>query len=377
MKKVMMGVLTFLSCTTVFGQTSDNKISMEPDRWDFDPESVEFITHRSVPAAQGLNGGAQLFLKDFTFENGTIEFDVELSENGFVGINFRMSEDRSLAENFYLRAFWPINPLSRTTLQYATVVDDMSLWDLTDDYQAPAPLYQNRWNHVKLVVNGRQMLVYVNDQENPALHVPILEGETESGSISFGGNAIFANLVIRSDVTEGLPATAGYDPTAYDSYYLRDWFVTQPIDFPLGRDINVLSPSIPDSSAQWTPLPAEHRALVNLSRAFGMTMSPQGDRRLAWLKTTISSEAAQTRRLDLGFSDEVWVFINGQLLHIDKNYFGTPSMKEPRGRCSLANTSFDLPLQAGENEILIGLANSFFGWGIIARLDNITRLTAQ
>ncbi len=170
---------------------------------------------------------------------------------------------------------------------------------------------------------------------------------------------------------------AGDDPTAHDSYYLRDWLVTQPVDFPFGRDINVLAPGIPDSTTQWTPLPAEHRALVNLSRAFGMTMSPQGDRRLAWLKTTVSSEVDQRRRLDLGFSDEVWVFINGQLLHTDKNYFGTPSMKEPRGRCTLANTSFDLPLQEGENEILIGLANSFFGWGIIARLDNIVGLTAK
>ncbi|MGD1890732.1 MAG: hypothetical protein ACFB15_09065, partial [Cyclobacteriaceae bacterium] len=139
----------------------------------------------------------------------------------------------------------------------------------------------------------------------------------------------------------------------------------------------VVLSGIPDSTTQWTPLPAEHRALVNLSRAFGMTMSPQGDRRLAWLKTTVSSEVDQRRRLDLGFSDEVWVFINGQLLHTDKNYFGTPSMKEPRGRCTLANTSFDLPLQEGENEILIGLANSFFGWGIIARLDNIVGLTAK
>ncbi|MGD1893488.1 MAG: hypothetical protein ACFB15_23205 [Cyclobacteriaceae bacterium] len=173
MKKVTICILALLSFTLTFGQVANNIIPMEPDRWDFDPESVEFITHRSVSAARGLNGGAQLFLKDFTFENGTIEFDAELSENGLVGINFRMSEDRSLAENFYLRAFWPINPLSRTTLQYATVVDSMSLWDLTDDYQAPATLYQDRWNHVKLVVNGRQMMVYVNDLETPALHVPI------------------------------------------------------------------------------------------------------------------------------------------------------------------------------------------------------------
>lgn len=40
------------------------------------------------------------------------------------------------------------------------------------------------------------------------------------------------------------------------------------------------------------------------------------------------------------------------------------------GRISLENASFDLPLKKGENEILIGVANAFYGWGIIARLDD-------
>lgn len=44
-------------------------------------------------------------------------------------------------------------------------------------------------------------------------------------------------------------------------------------------------------------------------------------------------------------------------------------MKSPHGRLSIENTSFDLPLQAGENELLIGVGNSFFAWGIVAKLD--------
>ena len=75
------------------------------------------------------------------------------------------------------------------------------------------------------------------------------------------------------------------------------------------------------------------------------------------------------RRIDLGFSDEVWVFINGAPLFIDKNYYGTPGMKEPKGRCAIENSSFALPLKEGGNELLIGVSNFFFGWGIIARLD--------
>ena len=362
----------------------DQNIPMTSSYWEADPERVEFITHRSVSAARTLDGGARLYLKDVTFADGTIEFDVEMNDPSFVGINFRESEGRNASENFYLRAFWPVSPHSRTTLQYAAVVDSMSLWDLTDDYQAAASLYREGWNHVKLVISGRQMRAYVNDMDRPALHVPILESAAERGGISLVGNAIFANVVLRPGVTEEVPATAGYDPTSNDSRYLRNWLATSPMAFPIGRDVvhdlptmfgGEVDSDLPDSTAAWAPIAAEHRALVNLSRLHGMT--PAGTRRLVWLKTTLTSSTVQRRRLDLGFSDEVWVFVNGRFLHVETNYFGTPGMKEPRGRATIENTSLELPLIEGENELLIAVANSFFGWGLIARLDDTEGLAVK
>ena len=377
-------LLLVLSFAVLAAFAQDKAIPMTSAHWEGDPARVEFITHRSVPAARGLDGGAALFAKDVSFTDGTIEFDVEMPNASFVGITFRLSEDHKTSEHFYLRAFWPVSPLSRYTLQYATVVDSMSLWDLTDDYQAAANIHQEGWNHVKLVISGRQLRAYVNDMERPALHVPVLEGMTESGGISLQGGAIFANLVIRPDITEDLPATAGYDPTINDSRYLRDWSVSSPVDFPFGRDLVMVLPSmyggdvdpdLPDSTTQWTPMHTEHRALLNLSRPFGRPML--GERRLVWVKTTLMSEKAQQRRLDLGFSDEVWIFINGQFLHTEANYYGTPGMKEPRGRATIENTSVMLPLAEGENEVLIGVANYFYGWGLIARLDATDGLTMK
>jgi len=40
------------------------------------------------------------------------------------------------------------------------------------------------------------------------------------------------------------------------------------------------------------------------------------------------------------------------------------------GRCTIENASFKLPLKEGKNEILVATANYFYGWGIIARLDD-------
>ena len=354
------------------------KIPMEPAYWDYDSTQVEFVKHRSVSAAKGKRGAYyQIFLKNQVFTNGTIEYDVELIGMGFPGINFRMSDDKKYGENFYIRSFGAVSAENRTTLQYAAIMDGMSIWDLTDEYQSGAVINQQGWNHVKLVVSGKQMKVYVNDMTRPALIVPELEAQRDAGSISLSGNVIYANLVIKPNATEGLSAEVGYISTYNDTRYIRNWKVSPTINFPFGKDIVMPLPSahgklnaseLPDSTTVWTDIKAESRGVVNLSRKFGSM--PNDERRLAWIKTTIHATKAQEKKLNFGFSDEVWVFINGQILYIDKNYFGTPSQKIPRARCTIENTSFTVPLKEGENEILIGLANYFYGWGIIARFDD-------
>jgi hypothetical protein len=353
------------------------KIPMDPSSWKHDGGAVEFVMHRNVMAARPKGNGYQIFLKDHVFANGTIEFDVELMGIGFPGINFRMSGDHKAGENFYIRSFGPTTPENRTTLQYAAIIDGLSIWDLSDEYQAGATVFQEGWNHVKLVVSGSQMKAYVNDMSRPALIVPELEGRSSEGFISLSGNVIYANLTLKPGATEGLAPEPGYVSTYNDPRFLRKWQVSPPIDFPFGKDLIMPLPSVygtltkselPDNSTDWAPIKAEGRSIINLSRVYG---GKENDaRRLAWLKTTIQSDKAQERVLSLGFSDEVWVFLNGQLQYADKNYFGTPSQKPPKGRCTVENSSIKLPLQKGRNEIMIAVANHFFGWGIVARMDD-------
>ncbi|WP_238857985.1 hypothetical protein [Poritiphilus flavus] len=356
---------------------------MNDKHWEYEPGTVEFFENRGIQAVRGKDGGYfVLKLKDFIFENGTIEFDVELAGTGFPGINFRMTEDLLEGENFYIRSFGPVSPLSRTTLQYASIIDSTTTWDLTDEYQAGAKITQEGWNHVKLVVHGKQMKVYVNDMDKPALHVPVLESKSDKGLVLLTGNVIYANFRIRPGAMEDLPAEPGYDPTTTDTRYIRNWMFSEPIDFEYGRDLVLQVPTmydeikksdLPDDKTSWKPIKVEHRGLVNLSREYGLKR--EGGRRLVWLKTNISSDKQQIRNLKLGFNDEVWVFLNGKLLYMDKNYFGTPGQKYPKGRCSLENTSFDLPLAEGDNELLIGVGHFFYGWGIMARLDETNGLT--
>ena len=353
---------------------------MDPTYWEYDSANVEFITHLNVQAAKGKKGrDGKIFLKNQIFTNGTIEYDVELTGGGFPGIYFRMSSDLKNGENFYIRAFGPVSPETRTTLQYAAVLDGTSMWDLSDEYQAGATIYQQGWNHVRLVVSGKQMKAYVNDMALPVMVVPELESGMSNGTIYFaGGNVTYGNFVIKPNAIEDLNPDAGFSLTYNDSRYIRNWMVGPTIDFPFGKEVKMPLPSmhgsivasdLPDSTTLWSPIKAESRGIVNLSRKFGHADNDM--RRLAWLKTTIESARAQERILNLGFSDEVWVFVNGQIIYTDKNYFGTPSQKFPKSRCTLENSHFTLPLKEGKNEMLIGLANYFFVWGVLARLDDM------
>lgn len=366
-------------------ESKEIKIPMQPDYWEYDTAATEFVNYKNTTAIRGKNGrGYQVFLKNHVFTNGTIEFDVELSGMGFPGINFRMSEDRKNGENFYIRSFGPVKPETRTTLQYAAIMDGMSIWDLSDEYQSGAAIYQNEWNHVKLVISGKQMKAYVNDMNKPALIVPELEGWLDTGSISLSGNVIYANLVIKPNATEGLGPDAGYNSTYNDTRYVRSWMVTTPKDYAFGKEVVMPLPSMygtinasefPDSTTQWQPVKAESRGIINLSRIYGHKQNDA--RRLAWLKTTVQSDKEQEKVLRFGFSDEVWVFVNGQILYIDKNYFGTPEQKLPQSRCTIENTTLRLPLKQGKNEIVIALANYFYGWGIIARFDDMNGIETE
>lgn len=343
-------------------------IPLEPSAWEFSAEGVEFIQHKGMAAAKIVSDTAKLVAKGIDFSNGTIEFDVESLQPPFTGIYFRRQNDAE-SEYFYLRVQRAGFPLAIDAVQYAPFVKHVLLWDMLGYYQGPAQLRKNEWNHVKMVVSGMQMLVYVNDMNTPALQIPRLEGNTKSGSIALSGRSVYANVVVKPGDTGGLSPVEGFDPTYHDSRYLRKWQVTTPSALPFGRD--VAGSDLPNNNTAWSTISAERRGLVNLTRLYGIDTV----RRIVWLKTTIKSEKEQIRNMKLGFSDEAWVVVNGQLAYADKNWYGVPIMKEPDGRCSIENSSVPIMLKQGDNEILIGVTNFFFGWGIIARFDKVDGLS--
>jgi hypothetical protein len=283
------------------------------------------------------------------------------------GIGFRR-RDKDTYEDFYLRPRPNCSEAADCT-QYAPQTHGVLLWDLFPQYQAPAPLREGEWNHIKLVISGQRMNVFINGTKSPTLKIGRLEGDAQEGGLLLQGPGLFANLSVIPDAVEGLPAEPEKDATAEDHHFVRKWQLAPYSALPAGKEPSATD--LPAPSAAWLPLTAERSGLVNISRQYGLPLT-RPDRAVAWLRTTITSDKIQSKKVNFGWSREVWVFVNGSLVYADKNLYQPPTArKTPDGRCSLENGSFQLPLKAGANEVSVAVANNFYGWGLILRLDDV------
>ena len=338
---------------------------MTADRWQT-KENAEFL--RQLGFYHGLlrlNSGNAV-LRDFTFNDGTIEFDVDTIGRGAPGIAFRQQDENNW-ELFYLRPD-PNCPAFGACLQYAPQTHGVLLWDFFPQYQTRAPLREIGWNHIKMVISGRRMNIFVNDAPSPTLQVGRLEGDAMKGGLRLQGPATFANLVITPGAVDGLSPEPAADPMAGDPGIVRNWQLSPYSALPAGKDPQYNE--MPGASGEWKTLGAERGGLVNLSRVYGRPL-PEPERAVAWLKSTIASDRRQTKKVAIGWTRELWVFVNGKLVYADQNLFEQEAARKyPDARCSLENGAFTLPLEAGDNEVAVAIANNFFGWGMMLRLDD-------
>jgi len=374
MPRAIVGVLAFgLLSLSASGQETRNvsvrvpvepiTIAMTADNWQT-KENAEFL--RQLGFFHGLmrlNSGNAV-LKGITFSDGTIEFDVNTIGRGAPGIAFRQ-QDNDNFELLYLRPD-PNCPAFRACIQYAPQTHGVLLWDLFPQYENRAPLRENGWNHIRMVVSGRRMNVFVNDAPSPTLEVGRLEGDAMKGGLRLQGPGTFANMVITPGAVEVLSPEPARDPLDGDRRLVRNWRLSTFSALPNGKDPTYNE--MPGAVQEWKMISTERNGLVNLSREYGLPLH-EPNRAVAWLKTTITSDRKQTKKVDIGWTREVWVFVNGKPVYADKNLFDQEGARKfPDGRCSLENGAITLPLEAGDNEVAVAIANNFFGWGLMLRL---------
>jgi len=378
MKSVIVFCFLLMGGLACLGQKKAVTVPLKAEAWKFADGAVKFEDSAGVARMKIVEGRWFVTLKDLDFGDGTIEFDDIPVDDAFSVFYFRM-QDSLDNETFYFRPVWAHDhPYAMEALQYTPVVKGVMYWDGLPHFQTYSDFSVDKPNHVKIIVSGKQMRVWVNHPERPVLEVPYLEGNTTHGTIGFQGKHIISNMVLKPGVVEGLSSQPGLDPTDFDSRYLRHWRVTEPDTVNENRmqagRLGIRG--VPGEKAQWKPIDAERRGFVNLSRIYGGTSS-MADSKMLFLKTTIHAKEAKIVQLRFGFLDEVNLFVNGRLVFADKNIFGFPAVKVPNGRLSIENSTVSLPLKAGDNEVMVGVRGNMYSWGIVARLDDMDGLVIE
>lgn len=137
-------------------------------------------------------------LNNLDFHNGTIELSIagELNKNpvegarGFVGIAFRVKEDTSKYEIFYIR---PTNGRAEDQVRRNHATQYISYpnfpWqklrkEFPEKYEAYADLQAGEWTKIKIEVEDQLSKLYVNGASQPTLIVNDLkQGKDLRGSI--------------------------------------------------------------------------------------------------------------------------------------------------------------------------------------------------
>lgn len=308
-----------------------------------------------------LKNGTQVMRSDVEFVDGTIEFDLAPMQQGnFVGIIFRRASFGN-HENIYLR-------LHRSGLynavQYAPRMNFSPTWQLYPEFNAVAEFPRNAWTHVRVEVRGPQMEIYVNKQEKPVLVVDRLRGTTDRGSVSFWARvndkpaewaAALSNILIR-------PSSATRRESVLRATFPAGTLGSWELGTPVKAETKTIT-KVPEVK-EWKAVEAEESGLININRAF--RRSPT--RATVFARTTVNATQARLSILELGYSDDVTVFLNGEPVYSGVNGFDSRH-PEYMGFVKAEYERIFLKLRPGANELILAITDDQrFGWGFIARL---------
>jgi sugar lactone lactonase YvrE len=307
-----------------------------------------------------LAGGASL--DGVVFTDGTIEVDVAVTgSTSYPGIDFRIQPDGD-AEHIYLRP----HRIARygDGVQYTPKFNGVSCWQLYngDGATAGVDIPAGEWFTLRLEVAGDRARVFVNDLEHPVLLIEDLRQDGSPGAVSLSGppdgSAFFSNF------RYSLEDPSDFGPPAWQDKppgFISRWELSDPLDDAMKADDERLDPKVLDAMG-WHEVTAERSGLVNISRHVART-GPMPD--AVFARTTIHSEHGASRPLDIGYSDHATVYLNGEIVFTGRSAYRE---RDPSflGIIGPFDTVY-LPLDKGDNQLVIKVTEVFGGWGLMAR----------
>jgi hypothetical protein len=107
---------------------------------------------------------------------------------------------------------------------------------------------------------------------------------------------------------------------------------------------------------------------VSFANDFSKRLEPQPGMKMIYARTNIESDREHVQKLDIGYSDDVSVFLNGKILYRGRS---AQNFRDPGflGIISADDDAVYLPLKKGSNELLLAVSELGGGWGFVCRLE--------
>ena len=371
----MIRALTLLAALAVVATTTDAQTQLArriplDSGWELSGEGTRIARYKGSAAIRMRSGRA--IRRDVSFEDGTIEFDMEVTpRRSFVYIQFRMAGDDE-HEEIYFR---PHKSQLPDAIQYTPVWHGDSNWQLYHGAGATAPVtFAHRaWIHVRLVVSGRRAALFLGSDDKPDL-VMTLGREPAAGYLAFRSfvpadaappgelASAFANVVVRP----GLVAYAftPETPASVPAGLITRWQLSPPFAIEPGAPVTSLPDSLVGATDRWPTFSVEPTGVIVIGRH--LARPARQSAAIARLVLRAPSDGLQRTRL--GYSDYVTVFVNRRPLFLGDAHYSYDAPRQ-EGLIGLNQAMVWLPLTRGDNEILFAVSDGFGGWGLTAQVE--------
>ena len=353
-------------------------VPADSPRWNLQGEAkvAEYLGRKCLL----LDGGAAV-LKDFEMRDGVIDVDVATpASRGFFGFQFRIVDDGATAEWVYLRQHKSGLP---DAMQYTPVFNTGANWQIYNGpgFTGAVDIPRDVWFHLRLEVAGAQARLYVKDMDRPALVMNDLKSGVQKGELALHvliGATYFSNFEVKTTPDAAWERRLPAMPRGT----LTRWSLSPSYDA-LGRNLEAPLSRSERDAIRWQAVEAEPPGFVVINRYresphlrvsfagdFSKRLEPQPGMKVVYARTTIDSDRDQVKKLYLGYSDDVSVFLNGKILFRGRS---AQNFRDP-GFLGIVNPENDavyLPLKKGSNELLLAVSELGGGWGFICRLADV------
>lgn len=367
-KMAYMLFITIIFVTDGFSQV--NQVSFEDPAWGFSHAVESRVEDYKGRKSLYLEGKAYFDKADFS--DGVVEVDVTTPfPRAFAGILFR-TQSTTEYEEMYIRLHKSGSP---DAIQYTPVFNNIAAWQLygPGDGWGMAAFEKSEWIPLRIEFSGDQVSIFAG-QSNDAVLETRLRRDDESGGLGLW--ALFGSYFSNFRYSPKDTATEAMSEPAPGEGVIKNWNLSKAFR---AADVNLTEAPSPGYS-DWSGIKSESNGLVNLSRYlpdddfrnmpedgdFDAGQSPIG----AYAKTIITSESDQVKKLHFGYSDNIVILLNGKPMYTGKSGFQS---RDPlfQGMIGYHDAVF-LDLNEGDNELIFTVTETFGGWGLMAKFDDVT-----